>query len=355
MEGIIYKYTSPSKKIYIGQTTQEKRRRKTFLNLNKSYGGVKIDNARKKFSPESFSYEVIWRGKFDSVKEAQVKLDELEIYYIREYDSYRTGYNMTYGGYTTIGMKASEETRKKLSLINKGKKGTPRTEEEKRKQSELMKNLYANPEWRKKRMLIDRSEEHRKKLSENMRSVKNGMFGKKHTSAAKLKMSEARTGEKNCRYCKSCSDEQKRKLREKALIYHKNNPVSNDIRKKISKSIQIPIKQLTKSGDIIAEYNSPSVAAKELGYDASHIVKALKGKYPTAYGFVWTYKNPQDRLEDIDRNVWIGTGEATALSDKHRNVLSYHMDVIKDLPFKRCGRKRYVHKDTLIKLFKLSS
>lgn len=48
MIGIIYKYTSPSGKVYIGQTTQEKRRRKTFLNLNKSYGGVKIDNARRR-------------------------------------------------------------------------------------------------------------------------------------------------------------------------------------------------------------------------------------------------------------------------------------------------------------------
>ena len=57
MTGIIYKYTSPSGKVYIGQTTDEKRRIKTFFNLNKSYGGEKIDNARKKHGPCNFKYE----------------------------------------------------------------------------------------------------------------------------------------------------------------------------------------------------------------------------------------------------------------------------------------------------------
>ena len=59
MTGIIYKYTSPSGKIYIGQTTDEKRRIKTFFNLNKSYGGKNIDNARHKYGPNKFIYEVL--------------------------------------------------------------------------------------------------------------------------------------------------------------------------------------------------------------------------------------------------------------------------------------------------------
>lgn len=35
MRGIIYKYTSPSGKVYIGQTTKEHQRRNTFLNEKK--------------------------------------------------------------------------------------------------------------------------------------------------------------------------------------------------------------------------------------------------------------------------------------------------------------------------------
>ena len=70
MIGIIYKYTSPADKVYIGQTTQEKRRRKTFLNLNKSYGGDKIDAARAKYGPETFNYEVLYSSYFKTKEEA---------------------------------------------------------------------------------------------------------------------------------------------------------------------------------------------------------------------------------------------------------------------------------------------
>lgn len=35
MKGIIYKYTSPDGKVYIGQTTKEQNRRNTFLNEKK--------------------------------------------------------------------------------------------------------------------------------------------------------------------------------------------------------------------------------------------------------------------------------------------------------------------------------
>ena len=47
--GIIYKWTSPSGKSYIGQTINQRRRYKDFFRLTKSYAGFKIDNARKKY------------------------------------------------------------------------------------------------------------------------------------------------------------------------------------------------------------------------------------------------------------------------------------------------------------------
>lgn len=37
MEGIIYKYTSPTGKVYIGQTLDEERRRTEFLNEDVRY------------------------------------------------------------------------------------------------------------------------------------------------------------------------------------------------------------------------------------------------------------------------------------------------------------------------------
>lgn len=50
MRGIIYKYTSPENKVYIGQTIDEEARRLSFKR-DSSYAGVKINLARAKFNP----------------------------------------------------------------------------------------------------------------------------------------------------------------------------------------------------------------------------------------------------------------------------------------------------------------
>ena len=61
MEGIIYKYTSPTGKVYIGQTLDEERRRTEFLNKDVRYAGKRIENARHKYGPENFKYEIFSR------------------------------------------------------------------------------------------------------------------------------------------------------------------------------------------------------------------------------------------------------------------------------------------------------
>ena len=150
IRGIIYKYTSPSDKVYIGQTIDERKRRNTFLNLNLSYGGDKIDNARAKYKPENFNYEIIIEKEYITKEEAKSDLDRLEIYYIDYYDSYLNGYNSALGGGTTTGYKFTDEQRQKVSEIQKGRiitdehranissalKGKSKTEEHKRKLSE---------------------------------------------------------------------------------------------------------------------------------------------------------------------------------------------------------------------------
>ena len=59
MIGIIYKYTDPYGKSYIGQTLDENRRRKEFLDLRVDYAGKKINEARKMIGPSNFKYEII--------------------------------------------------------------------------------------------------------------------------------------------------------------------------------------------------------------------------------------------------------------------------------------------------------
>ena len=82
IRGIIYKYTSPSGKHYIGQTTNENQRRKAFNNLNLQYAGLKIDNARRKYSPSNFTYEILEERYYDNFNNCKEDLDRLESYYI---------------------------------------------------------------------------------------------------------------------------------------------------------------------------------------------------------------------------------------------------------------------------------
>lgn len=49
MKGIIYKYTSPSGKVYIGQTRCERTRRSRWFNINKPYDNKMDRNWLAKF------------------------------------------------------------------------------------------------------------------------------------------------------------------------------------------------------------------------------------------------------------------------------------------------------------------
>lgn len=133
--GIIYKYTSPSGKAYIGQTINERKRRKKFLNLNEDYAGLKINNARLKYKPENFKYEVLERKTYSSKEERTEDLNKLEIYYIGKYDSFKNGYNMSIGGEGSSGYKMTEEQVKKHTermLNNNPFKGHKHSEETKK-------------------------------------------------------------------------------------------------------------------------------------------------------------------------------------------------------------------------------
>lgn len=115
MRGIIYKYTSPSGKCYIGQTNQESKRKYRFENLKQSYGSPKIDNARKKYGPKAFVYEILFEFQCNSKEELRKILGEKEIFYIEKYNSISNGYNHQPGGLHQINV-ISKESRKRMAL-----------------------------------------------------------------------------------------------------------------------------------------------------------------------------------------------------------------------------------------------
>ena len=75
-KGFIYKYTSPSGKIYIGQTTKDPKKRAGYK--GRGYSGTVFGNAIKKYGFENFKLEILHIVEDDSVENLINKLNKLE-------------------------------------------------------------------------------------------------------------------------------------------------------------------------------------------------------------------------------------------------------------------------------------
>lgn len=121
MYGFTYKITNLlNGKIYIGQTTQIKKKRKRWNDHCRAArtghrdSGSRLYNAMRKYGQGNFNYEII------SVAYSKEELDRQEIEYISKHNSTcaSIGYNIASGGNGAGQM--PKETRIKMSLSKKG-------------------------------------------------------------------------------------------------------------------------------------------------------------------------------------------------------------------------------------------
>lgn len=80
-------------KSYIGQSTDINKRiakHKTSLRQNK-HDNLYLQNAYNKYGEDNFVFNILCKCDFN-------ELDDKEIFYIKQYDSYNNGYNLTQGG-----------------------------------------------------------------------------------------------------------------------------------------------------------------------------------------------------------------------------------------------------------------
>lgn len=188
---IIYKVTNNMNgKIYIGLTTQTflRRKREHIRKAIKCNSKLIFHNALRKYGEDNFTWDII-----DSA-ETQEELNEKEIYWIDFYNSNiyaknSNGYNLTFGGGGTSGLKLSEETKKKMSESRKGQK---RDDEFKRRMSKLHKGKVVSDETKQKLSEANKG----KTLSEETKQ-KLGIAnkGKTLSEETKQKISESRKGE----------------------------------------------------------------------------------------------------------------------------------------------------------------
>ena len=105
----IYKITSPSGKVYIGQSINIEKRWKLHKGMYYSHGISKIYNSLKKYGPENHKFEIIEECSIE-------QLDEREIYWVNYYNSIKEGLNISLGG---EGGNMTEETKQKISKAKK--------------------------------------------------------------------------------------------------------------------------------------------------------------------------------------------------------------------------------------------
>jgi len=226
---IIYKVTNKiNGREYVGQTINSLKKRKSeHISVALSiHDNNYFHSALRRYGPENFDWKTIHEC---------VNIDDLnkwEIYYIKYYNTFNNGYNLTLGGFGSIGYKHTKETKKKISIANGGKRsswyGKRHSEETKKRMSESHKGKKL-------------SEETKRKLSEALKGEKNPFYGKHHSEKMKMEMSELQSGENHPFYGRGHSDETKRKM--SVAKMGKNHPMygkhlSGEHSRKISETLK---------------------------------------------------------------------------------------------------------------------
>lgn len=125
MKGIIYKYTSPSGKSYIGQTVKENKRkaqhkRSAFNEMDAAYNAP-FHKAIRKYGWDSFKYEILYTIIDDNEELVRDELNKREIYYIGKYNTLEKGYNCTIGGSGHKSENSGSNKNRKLSKEHREK------------------------------------------------------------------------------------------------------------------------------------------------------------------------------------------------------------------------------------------
>lgn len=144
MIGYIYCVTClRNVKSYFGQTSKTIMKRWKEHVDSSHREDTKFYRAIRKYGSENFVVEEVIHIEALTKEVLRKKLDFLERHFIKRYNTKRNGYNSTDGGDGVLGLKFSEESRKKMSKSHKGKsfwnKGRAWTERERKVLSEAHK------------------------------------------------------------------------------------------------------------------------------------------------------------------------------------------------------------------------
>ena len=254
MTGIYLIRNLQNNKVYIGQSVNIERRFRDHKNRT-AYTDYEtpLYKAFRKYGVENFSFEILEECLSEN-------LDEREIFYISKYKSTQKqfGYNLTNGGKGYSGTHSEEHIRK----VAEAQRGKPH----KKPSAETLAKRSASLRGLKKP----------KSFSEKMSKIHKG---KEISEETRRKISQSLKGRK-------LSEETKAKLREtnKHIVH------TEEARKKISDKVSKAVLQFDKDGNFVNEYKNARIASEETGTRFSSISSCCHGKYKSANGYVWKFK-----------------------------------------------------------------
>lgn len=162
----IYKATNTTNgKVYIGFDSKWPSRKRKHKNVMEKCD-YNFHKALKKYGWDNFVWEIIYQSKDKSHC-----LKFMEPYFINEYNSFIDGYNMTLGGDGNFGLKHTEETKRKISKINKGNKYSEGRILSQDTKNKISKSLIGNKRCVGRKMSI----ETRNKISETKKLKRNSI------------------------------------------------------------------------------------------------------------------------------------------------------------------------------------
>lgn len=178
----IYKITSPSGKIYIGQS-RNINQRKYHYSSKLGAGQPKIHNSILKYGWVNHNFEIICECD-------ELDLNNLELYYIKYHNCFNTehGLNLNEGGNS---VKMLNETKIKISNALKGIK---RSEETKHKISISKKNVHTYYPTQETKYMISNALKGIKRSEETIKKMCVCKTGLKHTNDTKEKISKSKSG-----------------------------------------------------------------------------------------------------------------------------------------------------------------
>lgn len=248
--GVYHILNTLNNKRYIGSSVRLSERKNKHFKLlrdNKHHSPY-LQNAYNKYGEENFIFEIL---EYVEVKEQVIGFEQ---YYI-DYFGYETLYNVCPKAGSKLGIKLTEEQKKKYKGLNKGIKHPPRTEEHKLKISLAHKGKSL-------------SEEHKSKLSLALKGNTRSLgykHSKEHCERHSIRMKGVNKGRKQ----KPLTPEQLKRL-----------------------SAALPKKRVycfNLNFEFLETYESAELASKELDLDPSSVCKCCKLKLKRVKNYIFTY------------------------------------------------------------------